>query len=160
MQSASPLLRLLLILAAWTMCVPPAPAQGKSDSKVKLRVTAGKIDDKGYLPLTLDLTIDEGWYIYANPTGHKNVDGNETVVTVFGTAKLDDVVVDYPKGSPKKEKYGNDPEFEYRIYNGKVSLQARVKGIAPDAPLEIRVRVFACDGNKCLTEGTVKAKVE
>src|SRR5438876_602600 len=55
-------------------------AGGKSDEEVKVAVAASKLDDAGKQVVTLTLTINKGWHIYANPVGNEDLAPAATLV--------------------------------------------------------------------------------
>ncbi len=135
--------------------VGQAPAQKirKSSDAVKVKATAGKPDADGKQVVTLVLEIHPDFHIYANPVGKEILEAAQTTVTAGGKAKL--VKVDYPPGETKKEKDG-----DYKVYKGKVTIKAVVqRGKGDSGPLELGVKVQACDKTRCLFPGTVKVTV-
>ena len=133
-------------------------AGGKSDSKVKATATATKLGADGKQTVTITLDIEKGWHIYANPVGFKKFADNATDVTFKAKDK---VVADvqYPVGKLKMDMDGKDT-IEYRIYEGRVVLQAQLKRAPGDtSPLQISIDVNACDKTTCLFTGTVKLTV-
>lgn len=124
----------------------------KSESKVKAKVEATKVDAKGTQTVTVTLDILKGWHLYANPVNHDILEGAETKVKITSKGKLKDVKVKYPAGKThidKKEKYD--------IYEGVVKIQAVVQRNAGDTtPLDIVVDVSACDSSVCLQPSKLK----
>ena len=143
------LLATLLAGAAWQ-----AGEAGvkKSDSKVKTEAKAGADGT-----ITVNLVIDKGWHIYANPVGNEDLDGAKTVIEVKAGGKALKAKVEYPKGIVHKDKVIGD----YSIYEEKVSIPVRVERAAGDtSPLEISVKFQACDSKQCLLPATVKVTVK
>jgi DsbC/DsbD-like thiol-disulfide interchange protein len=144
------------ILAA--LCLRTSAQEGsqKSDSEIKASVKAEPPDADGKQKLELTLTINKGWYIYANPVGNEDLASNATTVTIH--PKPVSVEVTYPAGKEKKDKIVGD----YRIYEDKVVIPLQVRRAAGDnAPLELTVRVNACNiKGFCLPPGTTKVTVK
>jgi len=140
---------------------PSLYARGeKSDAVVKLTAKGSKPDGDGKQTVTITAQIDEGWHIYANPVGEDSLKPAQTVVTVTGKEKLQDVKVEYPEGKLVKEA---ELKMEYRVYEGKVEIKAQVQRARGDAgPLEVSVKLMACNDKKktCLLPATVKVAVE
>ncbi len=154
--------RLMIAAAAALACAglsEPARGQGKatkSDSVVKVKATADKPGDDGKQVVTVTLTVDKSWHIYANPVGLDDLADVQTKVTITGKAKPEKVDVTYPEGKVKKDAVvGN-----YNIYEGEVKIKATVQRAKGDAgPLEVSVKVQACNESQCLLPATVKVSV-
>jgi uncharacterized protein len=133
-------------------------AQGKkSDSKVKITASADKPDANGKQTVTITLNIDAGWHTYANPPGPADFAGIPTEVTISAEKKPKKVAVDYPKGKLVKDPKQGD----YRVYEGKVTIKAVVERAKGDAsPLDVKVKIQACNENSCLFPATVKLAVK
>jgi DsbC/DsbD-like thiol-disulfide interchange protein len=123
----------------------------KSDSEVKVKAVAGPAEGgKKTIKLTLD--ISKGWHVYANPVGNEDLTNAQTVVEVKANGKPVAAKVDYPRGKVHKDKLVGD----YQIYENTVTIPVQV---AAPGPVEISVRVQACDARKCLLPATVKVRV-
>jgi DsbC/DsbD-like thiol-disulfide interchange protein len=133
-------------------------AQNKrSDSKVKATATATKPDADGKQTITVTLDIEKGWHLYANPVGFEDFEPNATVVTVTGKAKPQAVKVEYPPGDLHKDDI---LKATYRTYEGRVTIRAHVQRAAGDTgPLEVSVKVNACDARMCLPQAEIKLAV-
>src|SRR5262245_60002270 len=106
---------LALALLGWlASAAAPAgvSAQGakKSDALVKATATAGKPDADGEQDVTVTLTVDKPWHIYANPVGLEDLADAQTTVT-FG-AQVKPIKIQYPEGKVIKDKVLGD----YRVY--------------------------------------------
>jgi thiol:disulfide interchange protein len=147
------------VLAGSALILGPALGGGKkSDSEVKVTATATKPDGQGKQVVTVNLDINKGWYTYANPVGLDLLEDAQTKVTVASTkSKLQDVKVDYPPGKLKKDGTVGD----YKIYEGRVAIQANVQRAVGDAgPLELTVHLNTCNlKGFCLPPATVKLAV-
>jgi DsbC/DsbD-like thiol-disulfide interchange protein len=133
-----------------------ALAQGKkSESVVKATATADKPDADGKQTVTITLDIEKPWHLYANPVENEDLTSVQTVVTVGSKVKPEEVKVAYPAGQLHTDKDG-----KYRIYEGKVTIKAHVKRAKGDTgPLEVNVKLQACDAKSCLFPSTVKVNV-
>jgi Disulphide bond corrector protein DsbC len=128
-----------------------------SESKVKIKTEAGKIGDDGKQTVTLELDIDKGWHLYANPVNNKDLENAQTVVTIKGGAALKDVKIDYPAGKLDKDK----DLGPYNIYEDKVVIKVQVVRTPGDSsPLEVTLDIQACSGTKCLLQSNVKLTVK
>jgi hypothetical protein len=134
-----------------------APAQGKkSDSVVKAKASADKPGSDGKQVVTIVLEIDPKFHLYANPVGNEDLASSQVVVTITGKAKPQSVKVDYPPGKTKKDSVVG----EYKIWEGKVTVKATVQRAKGDTgPLNVAVKVQACDEKKCLLPATIKLSV-
>ena len=127
----------------------------KSESKVKVTAEASKIDKDGKQTVTLTLTIEKGWHLYANPVNHDFLEGAQTKVKVAAKGKLSEVKTMYPAGKTHVEKTGN-----YDVYEGTVKIPVTLKRSAGDtSPLEISIDIQACDSSVCLKESKIKLMV-
>jgi uncharacterized protein YyaL (SSP411 family) len=135
-----------------------ASAQGakKSDAMVKVEVKADKPDADGKQLVTLTLTVHEGWHIYANPPGLKDLEDVQTTVTITAKTKPEEVKVEYPEFKVIDDKVLG----KYRVYEGKVTIKATVRRAKGDtSPLEVSVKLQACDDKQCLLPATIKRTV-
>jgi DsbC/DsbD-like thiol-disulfide interchange protein len=134
------------------------PALGggkKSDSEVKATVKADKPGGDGTQKIYLTLTINKGWYIYANPVGNDDFAANSTTVTVTSKPKPQKVDIAYPAGKVKKDAVVGD----YKIYEDQVTIPVTIQRAA-GAAVELSVRLNACNAKGfCLPPGTLKVTV-
>src|SRR5207237_5234257 len=101
---------------------------------------ASKTDADGNQQITLRLIIAKGWYIYANPLDNADFKGNETTVTVSSPNKPLAAKTNYPKGKPH-----TSGDFNYKIYEGEVTLTTTVRRAAGDiGPLQVNIQVNSC----------------
>src|SRR4051794_18816136 len=68
----------------------------KSDSVLKVEVDAGKIENDKQT-VTLTLSIEKGYHVYANQIGQENL-AIPTEVTISGKTKPQTVKIAYPPG--------------------------------------------------------------
>jgi DsbC/DsbD-like thiol-disulfide interchange protein len=144
------------VLAGSALVLVPVQAGGKkSDSEVKATAKAERPGSDGKQTIRLTLNINKGWYIYANPVGNEDFAANATTVTV--KPKPQTVDVSYPEGKVKKDNVIGD----YRIYENEVIIPIHVqRGIGESGPLELDVRVNACNTKMfCLPPGVIKVTV-
>jgi hypothetical protein len=137
--------------------LPSAKGGGpKSDSKVKVKATAGKPDSSGTQIVTVTFDIDKGWHIYGNPVGNRDLEETRTEVKV-SAAGNPQVKVEYPPAKIKQDKdVGN-----YRIYDNRVNVRATVHRSPGDSsPLEVSVRFNACNESGCLPPASLNFKVK
>jgi uncharacterized protein YyaL (SSP411 family) len=136
------------------------PGAARSESKVKVAVTADKpgADDRQLVKVTL--VMDDGWHVYANPVGLEDFATVQTTVGVTAKAKPQSVKVSYPQGDLIRDAVVGD----YRIYKDKIEIVATVVRARGDAgPLEVSVKFQACchikGKEKCLPKAEVKQTV-
>jgi DsbC/DsbD-like thiol-disulfide interchange protein len=148
-----------MLLATFGLSLLPltAFAQLKASADVvKAKVSASKVDADGNQVITVTLTIDKGWHLYANPVKNENFEENATEVSVAGKVKPISVKTAYPKGQIQKDKDVGDMS----IYTGTVVIKVNVKRAKGDkAPLALTVRINACNEKKCLEQSKVKLEV-
>lgn len=127
----------------------------KSDAVVKAAATASKADADGKQTVTITLDIDKSWHLYANPAENEDVASAQTEVSVVSRVKPEEVKIEYPVGKLHKDKFGS-----YRVYEGKIAIKAHVKRAKGDnGPLEVSIKLQACDARTCLIPATVKLSV-
>jgi uncharacterized protein len=103
--------------------------------------------------VTVTLNIDKGWHLYANPVGNEDLTDNQVVVTLSAKNKLQDVKIEYPEGKLTHDKSIGD----LKIYEGTVTIKASVRRAKGDTdPIDVAVRIQACDKSTCLVGTTVK----
>ena len=107
--------------------------------------------------VTLTLAIESGWHLYANPVGNEDFADNQTVVAAVPKSKHEVLKVEYPAGKPVKDKTVGD----YKVYEDTISIKAEVRRAKDSTdPLELNVKVQACNDKTCLLPATVKVKVD
>ena len=141
-------LALLAALAATASARPTG-----SDSVVKATATASKPDAEGKQTVTITLTIDPKYHLYANPVGNPDFDSNQVVASFTnGTASK----ISYPAGELKKYKIVGD----YKIYKGKATITAVVKPAKAGDPIDLTIKLQACSDKACLAPATVKVSAK
>jgi hypothetical protein len=144
-----------LILAA--TATEPSAQVPKSDSKVKITTKADKAGADGKQVVTLTLTIENGWHLYANPVGNEDFADNQTVVATVPKSRHEILKVEYPPGKVVKDKIIGD----YKVYENTITIKTQVRRAKDSTdPLELNVKVQACNEKNCLLPATVKVKVD
>src|SRR5262249_35706870 len=101
------------------------------------------------------IDIAKDWHLYANPVGNEDLADNKTEVIVSSKGKPLQAKVQYPEGILVKDKVLGD----YRTYEGRVAIQAAIQRPEGNDPLEVTVKLTACDKSKCLPPAQVKVTV-
>jgi uncharacterized protein len=135
----------------------PAKARNSADV-VSATATLGERGNDGNRAVTVTIKIEPPWHIYANPTGHDDLEPARTTADVYAGGKKLPAKFAYPKGKAEKDEKG----MEYRTYEGEVVIKGMV--LAKDATdIEVRVKLMACttgaDG-RCLAPATLKLPVK
>jgi len=150
----------LAVLAVSFLTLGPVQGGGKkSDSEINVTVKADRPGADGKQTVRLTLSINKGWYIYANPVGNEDFAANATTVTV--KPKPQSIEVHYPSGKLKKDSVAGQ-SIDYRVYEDQVTIPIQLQRAAGDtAALEVSVRVNACNTKGfCLPPGTLKVIVK
>jgi hypothetical protein len=118
----------------------------KRSERLQVKALAGKRKDEGSQEIRLTLTIDEGWFVYANPVGHKDLEHAALAVTVQTKVKPARVNVRYPAGKVVKDPVvGNWSKYEGTMVVPITVWRAR----GDRGPLELRVRFTLRSANEC-----------
>jgi hypothetical protein len=107
---------------------------------VKMEVVAEKPDAGHTQMLHIKLTIQDDYWVFANPSGNENLP-SMTEVSVSGR----DVKITYPPGEVVKGGVIGD----YRVYRGQVTVEAVIKRAAGGPPPEVALRVRPFDHGGC-----------
>ena len=114
----------------------------KADKVVKITATATKIDAEGKQRVTITITMEPNWHIYANPVQNDELKDAATLVKIDAKAEPVSVKVNYPTGSRHEDK----DIGVYFVYEKVVDIEAFVERAASDtSPLQVTVRFNACD---------------
>jgi DsbC/DsbD-like thiol-disulfide interchange protein len=153
-QDMTAAFRVATMALVFTALTGAARAQlKKSDTVVKSEAKADKVAADGTQAVTITLTIDKGWHLYANPVGNEDLMDNQVSASVSSKNKLQDVKVEYPAGTVVKDKTVGD----YKVYEGTVTIKATVRRAKGDAePLDVSVKLQACSKTQCLLPATLK----
>jgi hypothetical protein len=111
---------LLVALTTFAICEGQAQAQPKALYPVSMKVTAQPLQKDGHQRLEITLTIERGWYIYANPVGNELLEPNGLQLKIQGKQLPRSISFRYPRGEFVKDKVIGD----YRIHKGKVIVIA------------------------------------
>ncbi|HZY83774.1 MAG TPA: protein-disulfide reductase DsbD N-terminal domain-containing protein [Gemmataceae bacterium] len=138
-----------LALAA---CAADAAAQAKkSDAVVKAAAKADKPGPDGKQTVTLTLTVERPWHLYANPVGNKDLADVETTITAGGKAKVEKI--EYPAGKVVKDAAVGD----YKVYEDTVTIKVHLQRAKNDTgPVDLSVKLQACNDKTCLLPATIK----
>ncbi len=148
---------LLTCLAVAALATEPSAQVQKSDSKVKITAKAEKPGPDGKQLVTLTLAIENGWHLYANPVGNEDFADNQTVVSAVPKSKHQVLKIAYPPGKVMKDKTVGD----YKVYEDTVAIKVEVRRAKDSTePLELNVKLQACNDKTCLLPATAKVKVE
>jgi uncharacterized protein YyaL (SSP411 family) len=137
----------------------PEPAEAPGGAPMVLTARAAPAPGAAIAPgreldVTLSLTIQEGWHLYANPTGVETL--HPTTVTLPAGQKATLAEVRYPAGTPLATP-GVDEKAA--VYEGEVKVTARVKLDAQIQPgplkLEFKIGYQACNDRACLAPATL-----
>lgn len=137
---------LVLILAG------PVLAQKSSADVVKIDAKADKPDADGKQNVTISIAIDNKWHLYANPVGNDMLKSAQTTLKAGGKTEI--VKVDYPAGKTIKDEVVGD----YKTYEGTIVIKAVVRRGA-GGPLDLSVRLQACDEKSCHLPATIKLEL-
>jgi uncharacterized protein YyaL (SSP411 family) len=134
------------------------PRIPKTEEVVKMTVSREK-PANGKQVVTIRLSIEKPWHIYANPTGNPKVFG-QTTVTLRVNGKAVDADIEYPEGEMEIDKdTGN-----YLIYQKEAVIKATIaKPVAADVPIDVTVKVQACTSGvngRCLMPTDLKTTVK
>lgn len=146
----------LIPVVAALVAASVAVAQAKrSDAVVKAQAKADKPDANGKQTVTVTLAIDDGWHAYANPVP-QDFPGIPVSIDVEGKVKPKDVKVEYPKGKEVKDAMLGS----YRVYEKTAVIKVNVERAKGDeGPLNLNIKVQACNDRVCLREATLKVNV-
>jgi ribosomal protein L31E len=121
----------------------PACAQGLDPVKVSV---AAKKSASG-MDITVTLTIEKNWHIYANPVGLDDLKPAETMIKITGKGQVN-AEVKYP---PPTQVIDDKIVGKYRVYEGRIEIPVTVQG---SGPIEVGVRYQPCDDKRCLPTKT------
>jgi hypothetical protein len=147
---------LFIVCASLLAAGPAVHAQPKSSSVVKVTATADKPGDDGKQVITITITPEKPWHVYANPVGNVDLVDAQTTVTISGKGKPEVVKIEYPAGTVVKDKVVGD----YKVYDAKVTIKATIKRAKGDTEkVNVAVKLQACTDKTCLMGETVKLTV-
>jgi len=129
-----------------------AKNQGMTDSAGHVRVR-GQWLSSGETPnLILTVNIDPGYHINANPPSPSYLVATELLVKGYPGVK-----VDYPASKTFKAKFA--PQG-IAVYDGSITLKARLPQGSSPAPPALSLRVQACNETLCLAPALIRVPLE
>jgi DsbC/DsbD-like thiol-disulfide interchange protein len=157
LRSIRPTLVTKLFLGALVLgSLPPIALAQPSDTKVKHKVAASQPDATGKQMVTIQLEVENGWHIYANPVDNELLVEEVTTVKVKTKSGAPRLQVIYPRPVVMKSPLGDT----MKVYEGTVQIQTVVQRANLSEPLEYTVIVYACNDKKCLPRGEIKFSVK
>jgi uncharacterized protein YyaL (SSP411 family) len=127
----------------------------RSDSVVQIKAGAAPPDDTGRQVVTVTLTIEPGWHVYANPVP-RDFPGIPVLISANFKTPPEEFKVDYPPGKSVRDEVVGD----HAIYEGTTAVKVAVRRAKGETgPLELRIQVQACNKGTCLLPATVKLMV-
>jgi DsbC/DsbD-like thiol-disulfide interchange protein len=140
---------------------PPAQSQATpsdvSSSAQVVKVFGHFIPKAAGAPANVELEITPGFHVNANPATFSYL-----IATEVQPGKVDGITVGkiaYPAGVPQKFAFADQP---LSVYEGKVTIPIPIT-VAPGAKgqrlLPLKLRVQACDTEKCLPPATLDSAV-
>ena len=146
---------------AVTPAVSPAESvekQIRSADVVKAAVSPVTIEPGGTSETQVQLTIQEGYHVNANPPTYPYL--KATTLEVPGAGGISLVEVAYPKGLERRFAFAENP---LAVYEGKADLKATLKADKSAAPGEqsipAHLRIQACDEQVCYPPGTLELTI-
>jgi DsbC/DsbD-like thiol-disulfide interchange protein len=132
------------------------PAEVSSTAEV-VKVVGHFVPKAAGAPANVELEITPGFHVNANPATFPYL-----IATQVLPGKVEGITVGqiaYPAGVPKKFAFADQP---LSVYEGKVTIPISLTA-GPDAKgertLPLKLRVQACDSEKCLPPSTLDAAI-
>jgi uncharacterized protein YyaL (SSP411 family) len=150
-----------ILLAAGEQTPPTA---GKKTPKTEhvtgqAFLSVDRLPAGGKCKVAVQLQIDDGWHIHANPPGDADLD-IPTEFTIESKLEVELKNVRYPTGKKADRGPGEKPQL---LYTGKVLLVGEIEVPAAAAgkreDLVLLVNYQACNNNRCLPPKKVKLTV-
>jgi hypothetical protein len=143
----------------WPPAAAASPARVSSSADVvKARAASVDIRAGGNADATVTLSISTGFHINANPASFPYL-----IATELQPGKLEGITTDKPAYPPATKKEFQFAEQPLAVYEGeaaiKLPLRASVNAKKGDQSLPIRVRVQACDNEKCYAPATLEGLI-
>jgi hypothetical protein len=114
-------------------------------SEDHVRIEARRANDNG--SLVVNVTIDPGWHINANPASLPFLVA--TTVKIEGSEQT--VAIEYPEGTPFAPRFS--PEA-ISTYQGAIEIPLELDSSSSGSATGIAVRYQACDETRCLAPAT------
>lgn len=137
-----------------------ALAQKKAAHYVAVSAIAEKANPDGKQSIRVLLDIDENCYMLANPVGNEALEHERVTVVIRVAGKPVPATIKYPAGSIEKD---NPSLGDYRIYKGKVVIEATIDRAAGDtSPMEaeVRMHVQTLQISICIPPSTVRVPIK
>ena len=133
----------------------PSVQRITSAGVVKVFVPPASIEAGGTSDAVVQLTIQDGYHVNANPPTYPYLKATE--LEVPGAAGITLVKVTYPKALERKFAFA---EEKLAVYEGKADLKATLKADKAAKPGEqsipTRLRIQACDEQVCYPPGMLE----
>jgi len=123
-------------------------AQGSDSSKVvKVEITKDPSTTAEEKFVTITLSVEAGYHIYANPVVNPDLASVQTSVSIKAEGKSIPIKVEYPMGKLIKD----DVVGDYATYEGTIKIKLRVAVPKNQtSPLDVVVKYQACSKKSCL----------
>ena len=123
---------------------------------------AGPIAPGGELDVVVSVTIQDGWHIYANPTGVPELKPTTLELDPDSERSATLVNLTYPAGEAKV--LGSIGTEKVPLYEGKVQITARLRLAADAKPgsvqLKLQLSYQACNDRLCLAPASLEIPVD
>ena len=136
---------------AATFVIPGTRIEAVVSGVAKLTAEA-KAAPGNEVDVILTLTIDEGWHIYANPSGSEIVKPTQIELAPGSSATL--VKVEYPKGKTMSLPVGAEGNPE--VYESTTKIKVRVRLDEKADKLEFLVKYQPCNDRACLAPASLR----
>jgi Disulphide bond corrector protein DsbC len=101
---------------------PAGPAL-EPEFPVRLQVGSNKPDGNGKQKITVTITMEPDFYVFANQPGDEDFLPARTILKIVGQRPLKSLKITYPDGEPFAI---HGPDNHIRVYRGKVVIEAEV----------------------------------
>lgn len=159
---------LSLLLAGCSQSTQPVANSGSPSPAEPTRITSVGVVKAVAPPITIEvggttdaivqLTIQDGYHVNANPPTFPYLKATELVMP--GTGGISLVNVTYPKALERKFAFAEQP---LAVYEGKADLKATLKADKSASPGEqsipAQLRIQACDEQVCYAPGTLELAI-
>jgi uncharacterized protein YyaL (SSP411 family) len=143
----------------------PRSGTGKKPAKEKEHVTGqaflsvDRLPAGGKCKVLVQLQIEQGWHIHANPPGDEDID-IPTELELESDLDIELADVSYPAGKKAPREEGGKPQLHYM---GKVDLIGEIEVPADAAGkkenLLLSVTYQACNSTRCLPRHTLELRI-
>ncbi len=128
-----------------------SPSSGVRLVKAEAKLAADQESAAGgEVSAVVSLAIQNGWHLYANPTGQEFL--KPTTIALEPGQAAESIQVDYPKG--KAQVLASTGAEKVSLYEGEIKIPLRIR-LASDAKpgktrVLLRIDYLACDAKMCL----------